>query len=116
MENEKGANVGAIAIRQTDINEQGKDTAQPVSDYYNLFRREPSPLGPMQIDRVVVIKDINFEKLVDQMLGLRQKEYLVVAHGSRFGFFMPLVGQDGTSAMALDLGKGGDGPLKHLND
>ena len=70
----------------------------------------------MQIDRVVVIKDINFEKLVDQMLGLRQKEYLVVAHGSRFGFFMPLVGQDGTSAMALDLGKGGDGPLKHLND
>src|SRR5580765_5261887 len=104
----------AIAIRQTQIDERGIDQFGPVSEYYSIFPREPSPLGPWRIDRVVVIKDITFEKLVDMMIGLRQKEYLVVCHGSSFGFFMPLInGSESTSAMALDV-DGEDGALKIL--
>jgi hypothetical protein len=103
----------AFAIRQTEVDEKGIDQFGPVSEYYSIFPREPSPLGPWRIDQVVVIRDISFEKLIDMMLGLRQKEYLVVCHGSPFGFFMPLITGTESSAMALNPA-GGDGALKIL--
>jgi len=103
----------AVAIRQTEVDEKGIDQFGPVSEYYSIFPREPSPLGPWRIDQVVVIRDISFEKLVDMMLGLRKKEYLVVCHGSSFGFFMPLINGSESSAMALNF-DGGDGALKIL--
>ena len=74
--------------------------------YYRMFPREParSPRDDMTIDRLIPVRHITMEAVLDQMLAAKaEREVLIVAHGEARGLIMPIAHGGGKSAMGLAL-------------